>query len=69
MRAQAKFSDPSEMPVTITLTGTLKEFEELKAAVLGDLPYWQVRALVDQIVDVSRQLRGTATADAPEQPA
>jgi hypothetical protein len=63
MRATAKFSDPSNLPVTVTLSGSLKEFEELSAVMLADLPYYQLRPLIDQIGDISRKLRGTAEPD------
>lgn len=64
MKATAEFSDPSEALVTISLTGTLSEFEDLKKA-LGDhkMPYWQVGALVEQIGDASFKLRTKVTVE------
>ena len=45
MHAQASFSDPAQIPVTITLTGTLAEFEDLRSS-MTDVPFHKVRSLL-----------------------
>lgn len=68
VRASACFSDPSEIPVTIELTGSLKEFEELYTYLMRKdepVPFWVVRNLVEQISDASHKLRRTTQAREP----
>ena len=58
MRARAQFTDPTDMPVTITLTGTLGEFENLSNAIgSAKIPHYQTSALTEQIRKVSWALR------------
>lgn len=67
MRAEARFANPDEAMVTITLRGTLKEFDDLAGAMLSDasaIPYWQSRALVEAIRDAARKLRDQVSAEA-----
>ena len=66
MRADARFDNPDEAMVTITLRGTLKQFDDLAGAMLSDqstIPYHQTRALVEAIRDAAWKLRGVVTAE------
>lgn len=63
LRAKAQFSDPGEQSVTITLTGNLSEFEQLRTDLHGsEIPFYRVQALVDMINRVSLDLRATVHA-------
>jgi hypothetical protein len=70
MRAEARFANPDEAEVTITLRGTLKQFDDLSRAIMaeGAVPYWQARALVDAISEAAHKLRDRVSVerDAPE---
>ena len=69
MIAEAKLMTPNEAPMSVTLRGTLGEFEDLASAVRKtDIPFWQVRALLDAIADASRKLRAGVRADVKDQP-
>lgn len=67
MRATAQFTDPGDATVSIVLTGSLKEFEELRVAIgASEIPFYRVQALLDQIGDASRQLRAKVEAPRPD---
>lgn len=61
MRTSARFQDPSDVEVTITLRGKLSEFEALSKTLTADephvVPFYQVSELVRQISSVSSALR------------
>jgi len=67
VKTSMEFTDPGAIPVTVTLTGSLKEFEELKGSLLeSGVPYYQCRALIDQISEAARQLRACVIIAEPE---
>lgn len=65
MKAEARFANPDEAAVTITLRGTLKEFEELETALWAEkpVPYWQSRALLETIREAAQKLRAQVAAE------
>jgi hypothetical protein len=68
MRAEAQLTTPVDAPVAITLRGTLGEFEALATAIRSaDIPFYQVQAMLDQIGEVSRTLRGKVISAEPEE--
>lgn len=67
MRATAKFSDPSDAAVTITLSGTLFEFEAFGLAIReAKIPFYKVQALLEQIDQAAHKLRSAVTVEAGE---
>lgn len=68
MNAEATFADPTNYAVTITLSGTLGQFETLAGHLRADkpVPHYAARVLLEQISDVSRQLRAKVRAETSE---
>lgn len=68
LRAKADFIKPDDIPMAITITGTLAEFRALSRAVTSEekLPYYAVQGLVEQISELSFKLARTVNADVPE---
>ena len=60
IRVQARFADPGEAQVTLTMTARLERFEELRRALSADtpVPHYMVSDLIRQIDAASRALRG-----------
>jgi hypothetical protein len=68
MNAKAEFSDPSTAEVTITLTGQLREFEELRRELMAEkaVPFYRVSNLIGQIDDASSRLRAKVWVEQPD---
>lgn len=64
MMASIKFQDPSDQAVEVTLRGALHEFEALRGHLSADkpVPHYAVQALLQQIDDAVRRLRGRVDA-------
>ena len=70
MRVTAKYSDPSKMPVSLTLSGELERFEQLGRALLNVSESWLVTDLLRAIHEASRELRKHhhIDTDPPQEP-
>lgn len=67
LKTTIEYSDPGQMPVTITLRGPLNTFEELAVEMRGrEVAYYMVSTLLEQISEASRQLRGRVQIDSPQ---
>ncbi len=61
LRTTIEYADPGEIPVTITLTGTLAGFERLNKVLKDKVPIYEVDDLVYMIDEATRSLRGRTT--------
>lgn len=64
MHAKAVVTTPTdEIIVNVTLSGTLKEFKNLRMALSDCLPYWQVGSIITAIYDVTGRVERQITGE------
>jgi hypothetical protein len=64
--ARAQFSDPSDVKVSVMLSGTLKEFEALSGEMLDKLPFYQARPLIEAVQEATQRLRASVEGGSKE---
>ena len=58
LKAEIQFADPTDYPVTISLTGTLRGFELLPAALAkAEIPYHEIDNLMKALREITHGLR------------
>lgn len=65
IKATARFYDPGELPVEITLTGPLKDFEYVRQLLSEHGENWRVHNILMSIYDVSHKLRSRVQGEPP----
>lgn len=69
VRASLQLADPSNQLVTLTLTATLGEFEELSREIAtGKVPAYRVQDLQSKIFEATRRLRDKIQIEADKDP-